>query len=139
MSMTRPANEDELKTGYALTNWRHALEAVNKAFARYTMDTFQAAEDNLTLVEQKALGQQFSEAKSIMFDACKAPHAVGMAHNSARLVIKNAGVKTITNEDFEELAETFDYSVLGEYGADIRQDESGGWYLHIPIGGGGCR
>jgi hypothetical protein len=137
MSM-RPANTDELNTGYALTNWRHALEAVNKAFARYTMDSFQSAEDNLTLVEQKALGQQFSEAKSLMFDACKAPHAIGMAHNSARQVIKAAGVKTITNEDFEGVAETFDYSQLGEYGADIRSDDEG-YYLRIPIGGGGCR
>lgn len=137
-NMRRPANDMEKKAGYLLLNWRHALQKVNLAFARQTMDAFNEAAEKLVIKEQKAFDQQFSESRNNMFDACKAPGSVGIAHNLARLVLREADVKTITNADFEEVAETFDYSELGQYGADI-VEEGGEWYLKIPIGGGGCR
>lgn len=139
MQGTRPATVNEKTTGYLLTNWRHALDQVMWAFARTTMDEFRKAEEHLTIAEQRALGQEFGEAKTLLFEACKAPGLVGQAHNSARLVLKAAGVKTITNDDFDEIEADFDFTRLGEYGANIEQDIDGRYYLKIPIGGGGCR
>lgn len=135
----RPATDGEIKTGYLLTNWRHALDKVMWAFSRPTMDAYRAAKENLVDTEQIALGQQFGESEALLFDACKAPAQVGHAHNVARLVLKGAGIRTIKNEDFVEYEKDFDFSELGQYGADIVQDINGSYYLKIPIGGGGCR
>ena len=136
--MTRNATTEEIDTGYRLVNWRHALEAVEKAFGRSTMDAFKIAEENLTLVEQTALGMQFGASHKAMFKACMGSSHVAAAHDAARRVLKSAGVRTITNQDFIDHEDGFDYTSLGVYGADIRQDDEG-YYLRIPIGGGGCR
>ncbi len=120
----RDPNDCEIAAGYFLTNLRHHSNIVYMALSYAGEHWIKMGRDVLVNDEQRATAMQFSKALRLLREAGNATHLVGEAHDSLREVIKDAGVRSITNEDFAE----FEASIIpSEYEQEVRKHIPDDW------------